>query len=249
MKKALLLLFVLAGGLRAENVAILLAAASDEELQPLIARLDHPRNESRAAWQFWLGTLDGQPVVLTRTEGDPLNAVAATTLAIRRYAPKLIITFGTARAHDPALHAGDVVVSRGFTAFDGMFSHSRKSGEGISPLEWEPLLHPLVTAGERETEEREFPADPAALAAAEKLPAPRGRLITGVLGSANQVNREADRIAWIRSHWHTATEDGESAHIAGCARLFGVPVIGFRVVDGSPAEVAALAARLLEAIR
>ncbi len=39
-------------------------------------------------------------MVLTRTEGDPLNAVAATTLAVRRYSPKLVVTYGTARAHD-----------------------------------------------------------------------------------------------------------------------------------------------------
>jgi adenosylhomocysteine nucleosidase len=69
----------------------------------------------------------------------------------------------------------------------------------------------------------------------------------GVLGSANQVNREADRINLIRAQWNTSTEDGESAHIAGCALLFGVPVVGLRVVDGTQAEVAALVAHFLEA--
>jgi adenosylhomocysteine nucleosidase len=247
MRKTLLVLLLLVGGLRAENVDILLAAASDAELQPLINRLVNPHTESRAAWQFWLGTIDGKSVALTRTEGDPLNAVAATTLAIRRYAPKLIVTFGPARAHDPALHPGDVVVSRSFAAFDGMVSPPRKLGAGSAPLAWHRLPHPMMTAGEQETDQTSFPADPAAQNAAVKLTAPRGRVQMGVLGSANQVNREADRINLIRAQWNTSTEDGESAHIAGCALLFGVPVVGLRVVDGTQAEVAALVAQFLEA--
>src|SRR5215216_4566209 len=112
--RALLILCFFAGviacaphAFAAERVDVLLAAANDAELQPLLAKLQDSHQESKAAWQFWSGTLMGKQVVVTRTEGDPLNAVAATTLAIRRYAPKLIVTFGSARAHDPLLRAGD----------------------------------------------------------------------------------------------------------------------------------------------
>jgi adenosylhomocysteine nucleosidase len=248
MIRPLFLLFLLwTVALRAAEVELLLAAASDEELAPLRARLEAPRLETHAAWQFWLGTLGGKSVVLTRTEGDPLNAVAATTLAIRRYAPQRVISYGTARAHDPALRAGDVVVSREFAAFDGMVSPHRELGAGSAPLTWHKMPHPLMTAGEKETRQERFPADPAMLLLAQKLPLSRGRLIAGVLGSAHQVNREADRIAYIRTQWGTDSEDGESAHIAGCAFLFGVPVFGLRVIDGRPGEAVALVLHLLEA--
>ncbi len=59
---------------------ILLAAATDAELQPLLAKMSGIQTESRSVWTFWTGTLEGKDVVLARTEGDPLNAVAATTL-------------------------------------------------------------------------------------------------------------------------------------------------------------------------
>jgi len=249
MKRLVLLFLVLSLGLRAETVDVLLVGSSDAGLQPLLAQLTGARTEKYVAWQFWLGTLDGKTVVLTRTEGDPLNAVAAATLALRRYAPKLVVTFGPARAHDPALKPGDVVVSGSFAAFDGMISPHRELGAGSTPLAWSKLPHPLMTAGEAETPLESFPADPAALAVARKLTGTRGRLVTGVLGSAYQVNREADRIAWLRAQWGTSCEDGDSAHIAGCALLLGVPAIGLRVIDGAPGEAAPLVRQLLEGLK
>ena len=245
----LTILLLLPVALRAESVDVLLAAASDAELQPLISQLGTPHTETRAAWQFWTGTIRGKKVVLTRTEGDPLNAVAATTLAIRHYAPKLVVTIGAARAHDPALKPGDVVVSNTFVAFDGLVSQPHALGDGVHPLTWEQLPHAVMTPGEKEHYQTDFPADPAALAVAEKLTPARGRVVAGALGSANQVNREVDRIAWIHQTWKTSCEDAESAHIAGCALLFNVPVIGLRIIDGTPAETPALALQFLEALK
>ena len=243
----LLAFFLLPAALRAaDSVDVLLAAATDAELSPLIKQLGSAHTETRAAWTFWLGTLNGKPVALTRTEGDPLNAVAATALGIRHYAPKLVVTFGSARAHDPALQPGDVVVSKAFAAFDGLVSEPGAIGGGIAPLTWHRLPHAMMTPGEKENYQVHFPADPAALARAEKLKPARGKVVTGVLGSANQVNRETDRIAWIRQTWHTSSEDGESAHVAGCAQQLGVPVVGIRVIDGTPEEAAALVAQFLE---
>lgn len=245
MKRLWIVLLLLTPILRAAGADVLLAA-TEEELRPLLARIKAPRTETRAGWQFWLGTLEGKDVVLTRTEGDPLNAVAATTLAIRRYSPKLVLTFGSARAHDPSLQAGDVVLSREFAAFDGMVSPHRDLGAGTAPLAWYKLNHPLMTPGEQESRQELFPADQATLAIAEKLTTSRSHVVSGVLGSAYQVNREADRIAVLRKQWGTTTEDSESAHIAGCALLLGVPAFGLRVVDGKPGEAAQLILQLLE---
>lgn len=75
---------------------------------------------------------------------------------------------------------------------------------------------------------------------------PPGRVVVGVLGSAGQINREADRLAWLHAQWGTSCEDGESAHVAGCAQLLGVPVFGLRVIDGAEGEAAGLAVKFLE---
>jgi adenosylhomocysteine nucleosidase len=242
------LLLLVAPVLRAESSDVLLAA-NEAELKPLLARMTDARLEKRAAWSFWLGTLAGRKVVLARTEGDPLNAVAATTLALRRYSPRLVVTFGPARAHDPALRAGDLVVSEKFAAFDGMVSPVVPPGGGSDALKWEVLPHLLMTPGEKEVPAMTFAADTGALAAARSLRNSRGRVVSGVLGSAGQVNRESDRIGWIRAQWGTSCEDGESAHVAGCAQLLGVPVVGWRVIDGADGEAAALVVPFLEALK
>ena len=233
----------------ASGAEILLAASTDAELKPLLEKLKDSRTESRAAWQFWLGTLEGKQVVLTRTEGDPLNAVAATTLAIRRYSPKLIVTFGSSRAHDPALRPGDLLASGKFSAFDGLISPVVPLEGGSDSLSWQRLPHLLATSGEKETPAYFFPADERALAVARTLSAPRGKSSVGVLGSSAQTNREVDRIAWIRTKWNTSSEDGESAHIAGCAELLNVPVIGLRVIDGAEGEAANVVLKFLEALK
>ena len=227
------------------QVDLLVLAADDSMLQPILARLENSRVEVHAVWKFWLGKLDGKSAVVARTEGDPLNAVAVTTLAIRHHPPRLIVTFGSARPHDPSLRAGDVIISEKFAAFDGINSPSVPLGGGSDALQWTPLPHALMAANEVERYTVFFEADQTATAFAATLKSARGRVMLGVLGSANQENHEADRIALLHAQWSTSTEDTESAHIAGCAQLFHIPVIGIRVVDASPEESAEIASRFI----
>jgi adenosylhomocysteine nucleosidase len=219
------------------KVDILLAAASEAELAQVRARMSNVKEQTFTSWTFWRGTLAGKSVVLACTEGDPLNAVASTTLAIRRYEPALVLSYGIARPHDPKLKAGDVVVSEKFVAFDGFISGHRGLGEGTKLVDWKKLPHAPISAGEVETYAESFPASEAVRAAAMGLKNPKGRVLAGVLGSAHQINREADRVSWLRATWGTSCEDMESAHMAVCAKLFGVPAAGIRVISPADASV------------
>ncbi len=223
------------------KVDFLISAASEAELAPVRARMAGVEELTLTSWTFWTGTLAGRPVVLARTEGDPLNAVASTTLAVRRFAPALALTYGVARPHDPALKPGDAIVSERFVPFDGFVSGRRERGEGVRLADWKKLPHAPISAGEVETYTESFPADPGATKAALGLPNKHGRVLAGVLGSAHQINREVDRLAWLRTTWGTSCEDFESAHVAVCAQMFGVPAAGIRVVlpaDAGPSETA-----------
>lgn len=225
-----------------------LLIADSAALQPLLAKLAEPKKEDFGAWTIWRGSLAGKSVVLARSEGDPLNAIAVTTLALRRHSPRLVLTFGRARAFDAALRSGDFVVAERFVAMDGMVSPVRSAGEGSDPQQWKPLNHALMTPGEKEVYVDSFVADAAALKTALSLSDDGHRVVRGILGSTPQINREADRIAHLRALWHASTEDGESAFVAGCAALFGCPVTGFRVVDGLPDDAANFALKFLEAL-
>ncbi|MGC4075148.1 MAG: 5'-methylthioadenosine/S-adenosylhomocysteine nucleosidase [Nibricoccus sp.] len=210
---------------------LLLTAATEAELAPVRAKMSAVKEQTLTSWTFWSGMLAGKSVVLARTEGDPLNAVAATTLAIRKFDPALVLSYGVARPHDLELRAGDVVVSRSFVAFDGFISGHREAGDGVKLGDWKKLPHAPISSGEVETYTESFPASETATSAALMLKNPRGRVLAGVLGSAHQINREADRIAWLRATWGTSCEDFESAHVAVCAKLFGVSSAGLRVIS------------------
>jgi adenosylhomocysteine nucleosidase len=226
---------------------LLMEASQDAELAPLAARLSDRHTEQIASWTFESGQGFGKDVVLVRTEGDPLNAVAATTLAIRRYRPRLIVTFGTARPHDPKLASGDFVVAQGFTIFAGFISKPRGVGEGIHPLDWDPDPTLVMRPEEHQLPARAFAADSNARKLMLALPSPSGHVGSGILGSSPEINREADRIRWLRENWGTDCEDRESAYIAGCASLLNVPVAGFRVIGNDESGASDLALRFLEA--
>lgn len=224
-----------------------LVVADEATLAPLLAKLESPQPETRAAWTFWTGQLAGRTVALARSEGDPLNVVAVTTLALRAHPARLVFACGTARPHDPALRSGDIVVSERFVPFDGAVSPVTAVGGGSDALKWERLPHAPMTPGEKEKYTDAFPANATASHLALSLAAPHGRVLPGVLGSAHQINREADRIAFLRQQWGTSCEDAESAFVAGCAGLLGVPAVGARVIGDSPADAATFALTFLAA--
>src|SRR5512139_1485047 len=89
---------------------IVVQGAVDTELQPLLAALQGREEIQIAAWTFWRGRIAGKTVVVSRTEVGPVNAAAATTLAIRTFRPRLIVNQGTAGAATPELKRFDIVV-------------------------------------------------------------------------------------------------------------------------------------------
>src|SRR5206468_510624 len=89
---------------------LLVQGAVDWELQPLLAALEEKREIQLASWTFWRGKIGGKSVVISRTEVGPINAAAATTLAILTFHPQLVINQGTAGANDPQLKVYDIIV-------------------------------------------------------------------------------------------------------------------------------------------
>jgi adenosylhomocysteine nucleosidase len=89
---------------------ILIQGAMDIETTTLINALKNQSQITVGAWTFWQGTINDYPVVISRTEVGIANAAAATTLAIERFKPALIINQGTSGGHDPKLKRGDIVI-------------------------------------------------------------------------------------------------------------------------------------------
>src|ERR1700694_4649801 len=87
---------------------VVVQGAMDLEVKKLASDLENVTEETVQGWTFWSGTLDGYPVVVSKTLKGISNAAAATALSAERYHPVAIINQGTAGGHQPDLHVYDI---------------------------------------------------------------------------------------------------------------------------------------------
>jgi adenosylhomocysteine nucleosidase len=215
-----------------EKAPIAVQGAVDGELGPLIEAVGSPRPRVIDGFSFWEGEIGGSPVVVSRTEVGMVNAAVSTTLLVREYSPRAIINQGTAGAADPALEVGDIVLSKSTTPFGSFRTPPRKLGEGVDFSSWE-ILPRLLRVGDERVRFTHFEADPGLLAAALGTPYEGGRLVEGVVGSADEWNREVDKLLWAKKTFGIASEDMESASAHQVAQIYRVPFLAVRIISNS----------------
>jgi adenosylhomocysteine nucleosidase len=216
---------------------VVIQGAMQLEIEKLAGRLDNVRLERFGAWSFWRGTVDGYPVVVSKTLKGMSNAAAATVIAVEHYHPIAIINQGTAGGHDPGLHLYDIVLGTSSVNVGAFRSRFRPSGSGSNSLDWMPLDLTASdgSAGNDPKARRltRFQGDTSLLAAARSVRATytRARVVEGVIGSSDVWNDEIDRIARFHAEFGTTVEEMETASAAQIASLLNVPLLGIRVIS------------------
>ncbi|MBV7317619.1 5'-methylthioadenosine/S-adenosylhomocysteine nucleosidase [Shewanella sp. NIFS-20-20] len=215
---------------------ILVQGAMDVEIETLVAALDEVSEASFGSWTFWLGQRNGYPVVVSRTEIGLANAAAATTLAIEHYQPRIIINQGTAGGHDPKLFRGDIVVGSASFNMGSYKTEYTEKGQGIHPRNWQNFdMTMYLREHGNVVKHNHFKADPALVALAVSL-APRytkGQVVTGVIGTGDEWNRELDRINWFHQTFNTAIEEMETSAAAMIAEAYKIPFVSIRVLSNT----------------
>ncbi len=214
-------------------IDIVVQGALDWELQPLLAALEGKEQIQIAAWTFWKGRIGDKSVVVSRTEVGPINAVAATTLAIINFRPTLIINQGSAGANDPELKVFDIVVGESTVDYGAYMSKHADAGQGIDMSRWSPLYHRLRLDGKDRVQFKSFPGDEEAMRVSLGTPYKRARVVKGVIGSAFEFNKEIDRLLWVRKTFGASSEDMESAYCAGVAAGFKTRSLAIRIISDS----------------
>jgi adenosylhomocysteine nucleosidase len=215
------------------NVDVVVQGAVDSELQPLLAALENKEQIQIASWTFWRGRIGKQRVVVSRTEVGPINAVAATTLAIVTFKPKLIINQGTAGANDPELKVFDIVIGEAAVDYGAFGSRHADAGAGVDQSRWLPMTHRFRLDGVVRMPFKNFHGDEEAIKLAMDTPYKRGRVTKGVIGSAFEFNKEIDRLVWVRKTYGASSEDMESAFAAGAAVGFKTRFLAIRIISDS----------------
>ncbi|MBQ9021197.1 MAG: 5'-methylthioadenosine/S-adenosylhomocysteine nucleosidase [Eggerthellaceae bacterium] len=212
-------------------VAIL--GALDAEMRLLEDAIEGLDYSETGHFRFSAGTIDGVPVVLVRTGMGMANAAAACVMTIERFNPNCVILQGTAGAHVPDLHIGDIVISNMAMPTHFVSTPSRPAGAGSNALEW-TYLSPTTFLDDNNTHAAEgIPATIRLLNIAQDVPYAEGNLVTGIVGSGDIWNRELDRINNVHDALGTLCEDMESYSIAQVCQECTVPWLSVRIISNS----------------
>jgi adenosylhomocysteine nucleosidase len=235
-----LLIGILLTGCRAQELRpVVVQGAMDVEVRKLAAALANVSEERVQGWTFWRGTLDGYPVIVSKTLKGMSNAAAATALAAERYHPAAIVNQGTAGGHEPQLHVYDIVLGTYAVNLGSFKTAYRTAGRGSDFQEWTPLdlTRSDGSAGNdpQARRMRRFKGDERLLAAAVSVKDRyrKGRVVEGVIGSADLWNSELDRIQRLHDQYGTSVEEMETASAAQIADLFQIPFLGIRVLSNN----------------
>ena len=206
---------------------ILLQGAMDVETGRTAALLEDRREETIGGFRFWRGRYAGLDLVVSRTEVGTVSAAAATALGVQRFAPALVLNQGTAGAHRPDLHVGDIVVGRTCVDLHGVLMPRRGAGEGMDPAAWR------LWDFDADTPPAALEGDACWAERFEAAPYAGGRVVPGRLGTGDVFNREHDRILWLRAQAGEDCEDMESLAAYRVCRRFAVPCLGLRIISNN----------------
>lgn len=250
MKKrllSLLVVFVLMLGLFSGTVyaqdanhsgsgPLLLQGAMDLETKDMIAALENPEPMTIEHYQFVKGTIDGYPVVVSKTEQGMSNAAASTVLAMEHFRPSAIINQGTSGGHDPALHTSDIVIGK--YSEPAAAWKSAASGEGAG-VDYTAVTMEGVYSYDAEkadfVQQTQYAGDANLIAAAEavKDTYQTGNIVEGVISTSDEWNNQIDRMLFLHQLTGSSCEEMETNSAAQVAKTFGVPFLGIRILSNT----------------
>lgn len=213
---------------------ILVQGAMILEVKYIIDHLDNVHEENIGCWSFYKGNLNGYPIIVSKTEIGMVNASAATALAIERYNPLAIINQGTAGAHDKLLNKYDIIIGTKCINIGAYRSDFKEEGLGFNASDWLPLKTSVVVNGNVKRVSSFKSADFLIESARKAIQSyTKGKVVEGVLASADQWNKEIDRLIYFNSHFKTLGEDMETSSCAQIAMSYNIPFIGIRVISNN----------------
>ena len=221
----------------AEEAAVrplLLQGAMTVETEAMMEALEDAEAIELYGFPFVTGTLDGYPVVVSRTLVGMVNAAQSTTIAIMTFDPIAVINQGTAGGHDEALHKGDIVLGVSTVNINNFRSEWADVGAGIDATKWINSNTSVLVDGEIQSVDALY-SDEGLLEIARSVSGKyeAGNVVEGVIGSGDVWNKELDRINLIHAQQNTSCEEMETFAVAQVCSFMDVPFLGVRVLSNN----------------
>lgn len=185
-------------------------SAMSKEHKQLNGLLTNAITEHDGTYEFTIGQLGGNTLILMQCGIGKVNAAVGTAMLIRRYAPDCVISTGCAGGVEVGLQVMDVVVST------------------------ETVYHDVTIPG---CEHGQIQGMPARFRSEEELLEAAGgeRVHAGLICTGDQFICDRDQLNKIKAAFPEALAvDMESAAIAHTCHLFQTPFISFRILSDTP---------------
>jgi adenosylhomocysteine nucleosidase len=214
----------------AGSTAIL--SALPEEQAGLLAQLEGARRHTVASRDFWLGQLQGKPVVLALSRIGKVSASLTASVLIGHLGVSRIVFTGVAGGLAPGVRVGDVVVAQDFIQHDldasPLFPRYEVPLYGRARFACEPALTSLLSTAARQ-------ALGSASTAAMELPA-GAKVHSGLIASGDRFvsSAEASRAlqSALRSAGHEALAvEMEGAAVAQVCADYDIPFAAMRTIS------------------
>ena len=197
------------------NKTIGILTAMSVEHQQVSAMLDGVATEKGLAYDYTLGTLGGNRIVLQQCGIGKVNAASGVTDMILRHHPDCIVSTGVAGGIDSSLHVMDVVVGRA-TCYHDVFC-----GDDCDPGQVQGLP-------------RLFLGDEALVDKALGISSPV-RIVGGLICTGDRFVTAREELEGIKADYSDGLAvDMESAAIAQVCHIYGVPFVSFRIISDTP---------------
>lgn len=179
-------------------------------------------------YEFYKGTYNGYPVVISKTKVGILEAGISTFVAITNFNPIVVINQGTAGANTESLNNFDIVIGSECININSYITKSREEKEGSAPLEWE-----LLTFKDGRDELIKYKADEELLKIAVncKDKYKMGKVVLGIVGSGDCWDNEIDRLKWFNEKYNVLCEDMETVSVYNICNKLNIPAIAIRIIS------------------
>jgi len=214
------------------NNPIIIAGSMDCEYKYLVESMQVNNIYKYGNYSFFEGMLNGKEVVVVNTLCGMVNAASAITTAILKYKPSLIITQGTAGAHNKELNQYDIILGKNLVEISTCFYNHADLGEGIH-LKNASFIGEQIEEDGKIVWRNTLSGNDNLLNLAHQTPYTKGRVISGTIATGDVWNRELDKIAFIHEKFGTDCEEMESFAIAQIARQHDIPCLAVRIISNT----------------
>lgn len=203
-------------------MVILLQGAMNEEIDVFIENYKPYETKNINGYDFYISDYKNHTIIVSKTNEGIINATIATLVAIKEFAPDIVINQGCAGGHTLQAKQGCIIIGEKAIYINDFKSIHKDKGEGSNSLDWIPNAkrsYEIYSTKKlldiaKETDKSE-------------------NVFVGVLGSGDMLSREYDRIVYLNSLFHEDCEDMESAAVFKVCEVFNIDRIALRVISNN----------------